>query len=398
MTMPEYNYHAVDSEGTPFHGVMTIENESKLDEHLQTLGYWLIEAKEQTKRNKNRKASISRRELIDFFNGMATLLAAGVNIAEALKAMIEETVNESFKHVLEDIEVNVQSGLSIYDSMSKHANVFSDQACNIVHAGEYGGNLATTFNDLSHHLEWVDQLMSDVKQASIYPSMIVLAVVGLISLMFSFVVPKFVAIFDSAGLTLPALTRVIVVIGNYWWLVAIAIFAAVTGLVLASRYITGVNLLLDKFKLNAPVFGPINRMLVLSRFVHNLALMAKAGVPILEALSLCRKLVASPIMENVVKDAEIAVNEGRRMSEALRQHAIVSPLVLRMLVVGEETGNLDLALQQVSERFDMEIPRRIKRAFGIIEPVIILILIGVVGLVAGAVFLPMFSLMSGLGS
>jgi type IV pilus assembly protein PilC len=102
-------------------------------------------------------------------------------------------------------------------------------------------------------------------------------------------------------------------------------------------------------------------------------------------------------MENVVKDAELAVNEGRRMSEALRQHEIVSPLVLRMMVVGEETGKLDEALRHVSERFDSEIPRRIKRAFGVMEPAIILILISIVGLVAGAVFLPMFSLMSGVG-
>ncbi len=396
--MPEYAYHAVDNEGTAFHGVMSIDSESKLDEHLQKLGYWLIEAKEQTRRQKQHKARVSRRELIDFFNGMATLLAAGVNIADALKAMIEETVNESFKYILEDIEVSVQSGISIYEAMSKHANVFTDQACNIVHAGEYGGNLATTFNDLSHHLEWVDQLMADVKQASIYPGMIILAVIGLISLLFSFVVPKFIAIFDSAGLQLPALTRAIVVIGHYWWLAVVAIVAVIAGSLLASRYVRGINVMLDKLKLSAPVFGSINRMLIMSRFVHNLALMAKAGVPILDALSLCRKLVASPIMEDVVRDAEIAVNEGRRMSEALRQHNIVSPLVLRMLVVGEETGNLDEALLQVSERFDIEIPRRIKRAFGIMEPAIILILIGVVGLVAGAVFLPMFSLMSGLGS
>ena len=329
---------------------------------------------------------------------MSALLSAGVNAADCLKAMVDETEHESFKRVLEDIEVSVHAGNSVYEAVSRHEHVFSEQFCNLVNAGEYSGNLAATFHDLSTHLEWVERLMGDVKQASIYPGMVILAVGGLIGLLLTFVVPKFAAVFESVDLELPALTRAVVTIGEYWWMVAGTFMGSLIAAYIASLYLPGVNHLLDRMKLNMPVFGSINRMLVMSRFVHNLALMSKSGVPILDALALCRRLVANVVMENAVRDAETAVNEGRRISDALRGHEIVSPLVLRMLVVGEETGRLDEALKHVSKRFDEEIPRRIKRAFGVMEPLIILILIGVVGLVAGAVFLPMFTLMSGIGN
>lgn len=395
--MPEYTYHAIDRTGVSVHGVMTADSEYKLEDHLHEIGYWLIDAKSQSRRTKIIKTRASRRELIDFFNGMAALLEAGVNAADALKAMVEETSNESFKYVLEDIEMNVQSGTSFYDAVSKYPNIFSEQLSNLIHAGEFSGNLAITFHDLSQHLEWVDRLMADVKQASIYPGMVIFAVGGLISLLLSVVVPKFTSIFISAGLKLPALTQAVVTVGNYWLIILALLVSTIFMMWASARYISGVKRIIDKLKFNMPVFGAINRMLVMSRFVHNLSLMVKSGVPILQALGLCRKLVASVIMEEAVKSAELAVNEGRRMSEALREHEIISPLVLRMLVVGEETGHLDRALKHVSTRFDEEIPRQIKRAFGIMEPLIILTLIMIVGLVAAAVFMPMFTLMSGLG-
>lgn len=395
--MPDYNYYAVDRNGAPIHGVMPADNQSKLEEKLEELGYWVVEAKEQSRRRKTSSSRVSRRELIDFFNGMAVLLEAGVNAADALKAMIEETNNETFRRVLEDLEVNVESGMSIHESMSKYPKIFSDQVCNIVHAGEYGGNLAITFEDISEHLEWVDQVISDVKQVSIYPAMIILAVIGLISLMLSFVIPKFIAIFDSAGLQLPAITRAIVTLGDYWWKGILVVVVLAVAVIVSAKYIHSVQVAMDKLKFSVPVFGSINRMLVLSRFVHNFALMVKSGVPILDALKLCRGLVGSPLMEEVIKDAEMAVNDGRRMSEALREHDIVPPLVMRMLVVGEETGNLEQALKHVSKRYNSEVPRHIKRAFAILEPTIIVFLIGVVGVMAAAVFLPMFSLMSGIG-
>ncbi|MEM9622477.1 MAG: type II secretion system F family protein, partial [Pseudomonadota bacterium] len=224
---------------------------------------------------------------------------------------------------------------------------------------------------------------------------------GLVFIMFSFVVPQFSVIFDSLNLELPTVTKMVVAIGAfcnaYWW----ALLLLGAGIVAFFRLVPArwpaLAMRLDQAKLNMPVFGEVISLLVLSRFTHNMALLLKAGVPIVDALQLVRGVVANRVMALAVGKAEQAVTEGRRMSEAFADHEVVSPIVMRMIVVGEETGRLDACLEKISQRMDDEIPRRIKRLFGILEPLIILTLLGIVGMVAAAIFLPLFSLMSGIG-
>jgi type IV pilus assembly protein PilC len=202
------------------------------------------------------------------------------------------------------------------------------------------------------------------------------------------------------NIELPTITKVVVTIGafcnSHWWAMLLAIGGLFAGLKFGPVYSPKMAYTMDKVKLRMPVFGPINQLLVLSRFAHNMALMLKAGVPIIEALSLVSGVVANRVVQAALDSAQQAVTDGRRMSEALSDHDVVSPIVMRMIVVGEETGKLDSCLEKVSTRMDDEIPRRIKRLFGILEPVIILVLLGIVGMVAAAIFLPLFSLMSGI--
>ena len=398
--MPEYSYHAVDASGHATRGVMAAENEVALERRLREVGYWLIDASSSSRKHAGGSGRVTRAELIEFLYGMASLLAAGVTAADAFRAMVEETENESFRIVLEDIELNLNAGSSIHDAVSKYPGIFNAQSRHLINAGEYSGNLAVAFRDLAEHLEWTQKLLADVKQATLYPAMILTGVLGLIALMVTFVVPRFAAIFEDLDLDLPMLTRGVIVLGewaqSYGWILLVILVAAGFAARFAYRTMDEARLLLDGLWLKVPVFGPINRMLVLSRFAHNMSLMIAAGVPILQALELCRGVVDNRVMEEAVRAAEYAVNDGLKVSEALRAHQIVSPMVLRMITVGEETGRLDEALGHAARRFDDEIPRRIQAAFGVLEPAIMLTLIGVVGLIGGAVFLPMFSLMSGL--
>jgi len=334
--------------------------------------------------------------------GRTDALSAGVSAPEALDAMAAETDNASFKVLLEDVGVNINAGSTMHDAFALYPRVFSSQSLHLIQAGEFSGNLARAFKDLAEHLEWTQRLLSDVKQATLYPAMILVAVSALITLMITFVVPSFAEIFEDMNMDLPLLTRGVIALGewaqSYGWLFLIGLAFAAYGARWSYQRMAQVRLMFDQMLFRVPVFGEINRMLVLSRFVHNLALLISSGVPILQALSLCRGVVGNSVMENAVLAAEHAVNEGNKVSEALRDHSIVTPLVLRMLVVGEETGRLDQSLMHAAARFDDEIPRRIKQAFGVMEPVIMLTLIGIVGMIGGAVFLPMFSLMSGLSS
>ncbi|XOV81643.1 MAG: type II secretion system F family protein [bacterium] len=399
--MPQYAYRAVDKNSRISSGVLIAESETVLERRMAALGLWLVEARPQARgKHATRKVKATRRDLVDFFNGLATLVDAGVDIAESLNVLVNETVDEGFKRVLDDVRLNIQSGVNFYDAMSAHPEVFTPEICNLVRAGEHSGELVAACYDISDHLEWLDQLMGDVKQATMYPAMIATAVMGLVFLMFSFVVPQFSVIFDSLNIELPTITKVVVTIGDfcnrYWWALLLGVGVLFCTVKFGPVYSPSMAYAMDKLKLQIPVFGPVNQLLVLSRFAHNMALMLKAGVPIIEAMSLVAGVVANRVMQAALESAQQAVTDGRRMSQALSDHDIISPIVMRMIVVGEETGKLDSCLEKVSSRMDDEIPRRIKRLFGVLEPMIILILLGIVGMVAAAIFLPLFSLMSGI--
>lgn len=400
--MANFAYRALDAKGKRHSGIMIADSEAILDQRLTAQGFWLIDATETKTKPKQIRAKVSRKELVDFFNGLSTLLGAGIAIADGLNVIIQETEREEFRNVITNIKLNVESGISLGEAMQAHGNIFEVEIRNLIKAGEYSGNMVAACRDISDHLEWVDQLVGDVKQATMYPAMIAVAVFALVMLMFMFVVPQFSVIFDSLDLELPAITKVVVFLGaltsNYWWAIMLFIASILSLLKFGPRLIPGFGLLLDRTKLAIPVFGRLNQMLVLSKFTHNMALMMKAGVPIVDSLKLLSGVVGNRVMANAVVEAEHAVTEGRLMSEAFTNHAIISPIVMRMIVVGEETGNLDQCLEQVSIRMDNEIPRTIKRVFGIMEPMIILTLLGVVGMVAAAIFLPLFSLMTGLGN
>ncbi len=400
--MPQYAYRAIDKNSQVTTGILVAETQTVLERRITDLGLWLIEAKEHSaKKSVVAKVNVTPRDLVDFFNGLATLVGAGIDIAESLRVLVNETVDAGLRRVLEEVRLNIESGVSFFGAMSAHPDVFSDEICNLIKAGEHSGQLVEACRDISEHLEWLDQLMGDVKQATMYPAMIATAVMGLVFIMVSFVVPQFSVIFDSLNLELPTVTKVVVVIGAfcnaYWWAILLAIGGLAGFLKIGPTYLPGMALAMDKAKLSAPIFGPVIQLLVLSRFTHNMALMLRAGVPIVESLGLVKGVVANRVMARALNSAALAVTDGRRMSEAMAEHDIVSPLVMRMIVVGEETGRLDSCLEKISQRMDDEIPRRIKRLFGVLEPLIILTLLGVVGVVAAAIFMPLFSLMSGIG-
>jgi len=381
-------------------GSLFAENEAVLESELEEKGWWLIEVKTQVKRSKKKKATVKRRELIEFFNNMLIMTQAGITVSAAIEAQSEECENEGFKQVLNDMCVKLESGESLVDAMKGYPKVFPEQVSNLIKAGEFSGNLENAFDALAKHLEWVDGLMNDIKQASIYPVLITFAVMGLIGLLFTFVVPRFKKIFDALRLELPAITQSVIDLGefaeNYWWLVLMIVISVVAILKFGPKYNQRFANALDKLKLDLPVFGKLNSLIVMSRFTHNFSLLLRAGVPILDALKMCRGLVGNRVMASAILKAEESVSEGKTVSEGLRGHTVVTPIVLRMMVVGEQTGRLDNSMSHISKRFDEEIPRTIKKVFAFMEPAIMLVLISVVGVVAMAIFLPLLSIMSGL--
>ncbi|GMT41855.1 MAG: phytochrome sensor protein [bacterium] len=412
--MPEYQYRAVDEAGRNISGTMTSVSVVSLEANLQKSGYWLLEAKERgasviagafesrgANSSKRVRGSVKRRELIDFCQQVSSLLEAGVTLLETLKTLSGDADNPYFKQVLEDISAKIESGEHIYVAMSEHPKVFAVQMVSMVKAGEQSGTLPSSFNELALYLEWLEGLISDIRQATIYPATILVVLMLFVTVLYSFVVPKFVTLLSNMKVALPLPTLVVMIVSDifskYWWLIAIMAVTVPILVRIMRKRSGGFAYAWDKMKISLPVFGEMNKMFAISRFTHNFATLFRAGIPILQALDLCNNLVGNKVMEKALEDAKFDVEAGMMMSDTFRNHSIFPPMVLRMLAVGEATSDIGNSLDNVSKHYNQEIPRRLKKVFGIMEPAILLVLIGIVGFTALAIFMPILSIYSNIG-
>lgn len=400
--MPSFRYRAVDRAGVDVNGTLQARDPLDLERLLREIGYWLIEAQpcRDAASAPPRRIKNARRELIELFSAMAAMLDAGVPVIEAIETMAEESGNEALRTVLRDLALNVKAGVGLAEAFERHPQLFTRQMTHLVKAGEYSGNLPRSFHECARYLEWVDGLLAQLKQVSIYPAAVLTAVGLFVLLLFGFVVPTFAAILAELDRGLPLVTRLVLSAGDFvkscWWLLLGTPIALTLAVREGRSRSTAFELWLDQRLLALPLLGDIQRMVGLARFAHTMAMLLQAGVPVLEALGLTRDLAGNRVIADAIGQAEVAVSEGQNMTAAFARAQLFSPMLQRMLVVGETTGTLDRSLAHVAQRFDQEIPRRIKRIISLLEPAIVLGLIALVGVVALAIFLPFMDLLGSL--
>jgi len=398
-----FQYRAIDAQGKPIEGEMTAPDLSQLEHQLQDMGLWLVRTLETKPKSAARiaqkRGKVKSRDLMEFSTHMFTLLEAGIPLTQALKSLSVETPNLHFRATLQAIFQQVEAGNTLHDAMKQHPRIFPPQLTNLVHAGEESGTLTDTFKELERYLDWLDQIRGDVRQATIYPSIVMVAVFGLLVLLFTFVIPRFVPILEGLHVPLPTITIMVIAISELfvktWWLWGSFILVSPVVWVLGRKYVPGWVHWCDRMILQLPVLGELIRMLTLSKFVQNFAVLYRAGIPVLQSLQLCQGLIGNSVVEKALQDTQRAVSEGSTIHESLSHHPVFPPMVIQMISVGEATGTLPHTLMNVANYYNREIPRRIKKVFSILEPLITLVLIGIVGIVALALFMPMMSLMGG---
>lgn len=398
--MFNYAYRALDRDGKPVAGTLAALDEQALSDKLQTIGYWLVEAKSCKPDELKEPRRIKRAELAELFANLATLLDAGLSLVAALRTLEKESEDDGLQQVLTDVRLNVETGTSFGEALARHPKIFDEQMRNTIVAGEYGGNVSESLREIARYLEWLQRLLADVKQASTYPVIVLGVLAAFMLLLFGFVVPRFAAILTELGLELPLVTKIVIGIGgavqHHGVLGLAATLLTVLAMRIAVRKLPALAFALDRFKLRMPVFGKLNQMLCLSRLTHQLGLLLKSGVPITTSLELCQHSLGNRVYGELVGEALGVVLQGGVLSTAFREHADIPGMLVRMISVGEETGRMEHALSHVSAHLDEEIPRRIKKLFGVVEPFVMLTLIGMVGTVALAIFLPLMSMMGGL--
>jgi type IV pilus assembly protein PilC len=410
--MPVYTYHALDKQGERLLGQMPAPNEAGLEQKLKQNEVWLLEARLHTAASPLSRGAharlgwgrgaVRRRDLIEFCTLMSFQAKVGVPLLQALEVVQQDCQNAALRQVLDGLQEHIEAGLLFHEALGQYPKLFTPHFVSVIRAGETSSKLPEAFTDLRNYLEWVERVAADVRQASLYPGIVLSVVSVFVTGLFIFIVPRFAALLKAANAPLPPLTQLVFRMSDFlkvsWWVWLLLAPSLIAGLLLVRRHSKRVAFWWDQAKLKLPVFGGLNWMLAISRFTHNLAILYRSGVPILQALKLCQGVIGNVVVEQAVAELEEAVKAGSTISEGLRRDPIFPPILLRMVIMGETTGNLDHALENVSEYFNEVIPRRIKKVLTIFEPALTVLLIAVVALVALSIYLPILSLIGAIRS
>jgi type IV pilus assembly protein PilC len=344
---------------------------------------------------------VPRRELIEFCTLMSFQCRVGIPLLQALDLAGQDCQTPRFKRVIGGMQMHIEAGLLFYEALEKYPGTFSPHFVSIVRAGELSSKLPEAFTDLKEYLEWVEQVLADVRQASLYPAITLVVVSAFGLFLFTFIIPKFVVLLEGLKVPIPMLTRIIFGVSDFakatWWVWVLGLIFLMVGIPIGRRMSKGFAYAMDYIKIHLPIFGELNLMLALSRFSHNLSILYSSGIPIIQALTLCQGLIDCVPVERAVNTVETDVKAGHTISEAMRKHKIFPPILLRMVTMGEGTGTLDKSLQNVSDYYNEIIPRRIKKVFTFLEPAMTLMLIFMVGAIALSIYLPLLTLMSSIG-
>lgn len=398
--MSLYRYRAYNATGQTVSGALEADSLTTLEARLRAAGSWLIDAREggSTEAMADSEVvnvTVKRNELINFFVQMSLLLKAGVTLPNGLDRLADDDRESRMGEVIAGLRDQVAIGTPLNASMGKYPRIFSRHVTSMVEAGEVSGRLPEVFESLSAYYEWLDQLTGDIRQALIYPVMVMTAALSLILLLFTFVVPQFVKLLIELHLKIPVLTQIVMAISNAllggWPVLLAVVIGGPIALKLALRNESFARAF-DFGLMKIPIFGPLVAMFALSRFASNLAMLYKSGITLVRGLEICRHLVGNHAIAHALTEVHRGVLEGTPLHKSLAQHDLFPKMLVTMIATGETSGSLDFALQSVADYYNKIIPRRIKIVFSIFDPVMMVSLIGVVGVVALAVVLPILQL------
>jgi type IV pilus assembly protein PilC len=395
-----YAYKVRDQGGKVLSGTIVADSETLVVQRLREQGLTPLNVTEEKKAGLKMEIrlgspKVKLKQLAVFSRQFATMVNSGLPILRALAILSEQTDNKELARVLGVARLDVEQGASLSQAFAKHPRVFNDLYVSMVKSGETGGSLDTTLIRLAEMLEREVHLRGKIKSAMTYP----VAVVGLVSLimtaMLLFVVPQFKSIYAGLGGQLPLPTRVLLLVSDvfksYWYLVALALVVARFALKRYKQTPAGRETL-DRLKLRAPVFGPLFHKSALSRFSSTLAMLLRSGVPILQALEIVADTVNNKVISRAIADVQASVREGESIAQPLKKYAVFPPMVVQMISVGEETGQVDVMLEKVAQFYDQEVEAAVDALTSLIEPILIAVIGGFVGAAVIALYMPMFNI------
>lgn len=409
--MPVYEYRGFDVSGKAVKGLLESESPKVLRTQLRKDGVLLTDVFESGKKSAGAEKKslgsrevdlsgivgtrVSMEEVAVATRQLATLLGAGITLVESLTALVDQIENKGFKRILSDVKQRVNEGSSLANAMEAHPKVFTGLYVNMIRAGESSGALDVVLLRLADFTEGQSRLRSKILGTMMYPAIMVLVGVGIMIVLFTVVVPRITLIFKNANAQLPIQTRILIgtseLLANWWFVLfpSLALFGW-----LFSRWLKtkGGTAWKDRFMLRMPVFGFLVRMLAVARFTRTLGTLLSSGVQLLSALDIVKNIVNNGVMAKAIEDAREAIREGEAIANPLRRSGQFPPIVIHMIAIGEKSGQLEPMLFKVAESYETQVEVRVGMLTSLLEPVMILIMGGVVGFIVFSILMPILQL------
>jgi len=395
--MPNFEYTAKDSKGNVFKGVYSnVDNINDLRFELTMMGHKLLKARKTKNTFIKRGRKIKLSEIVTFSHEFAGMYAAGLSITRCLEIFMAQTENHTFKDIISDVKHQIETGVSVKDAFERYGEIFSEFFIGMVEAGEAGGKLAETLHMAADYLEKRDELRRRVRGAFAYPIVVCVMCVLIVTCLVVFVIPVFQKLYAQLNVPLPLPTMVLMSISNvvrgYWW----AILSAIVVTVSTYKFLKdkpSFKAWRDRFILNIPIFGKLNRMVIVGNYVRTFSMMSQAGVPIIDALLLAKRITNNTEMDKVAKVMQEEVLSGSSITEPMSKSWLFPPMIVQMAAAGEEAGILTDMLSKGVTFLDAQIEATIKSLLVKIEPILSVIIGTIVGSILMGVYLPMFDYM-----
>ncbi len=341
---------------------------------------------------------VTTKDRIMFTKQLATLIGAGLPLATSLRTVAEQTQSKRMKSIIEEILANVESGKTLYDSFSQYPDVFNGIYLALIKAGETSGTLDLALQRLANQEEKDAAMISKIRGALVYPGIILVVIIAVLAFMMIMVVPQVKGLYEDMGKELPSLTQALVGLsdffGEFWWLVALVLLGVVGFCWYAVKKTPSGRKAMDSFKIHVPLFGGLFRKLYVSRFARTAEMMLSTGVPMLDSIKIAIDSTSNVVVEEEYSKSLEIIQGGKPLSEALKDRNYMLPLVPQMASIGEESGKIDEMLGKAASVYETELDEQINNISTMIEPILMVIMAGLIGVVAGGTLLPIYSLVN----
>ena len=403
--MPRYHYTAIATSGKKVKGSITAESPYAARKQLRVRSIHPSSITQVSSRSESKAALFSifakssKSQIIDFTNQMATLLNSGIKLTEALSVLTLQVSDVRFKNAIVDIRDRVVTGESFTDALSDYSDFFDVIYVSMVRVGEVTGSLGLSLATISGFMEKRRRVESKVMTAMVYPMVLIVFCLAAIIVLTTTVIPKIGEQIKRSGQELPGITKLLMGVGHVltsWWV--LVVIGAIVGIVWGLRKFLKTNrgaYMRDKFLLSLPLFGPLIKQRVVARFASTLSTLLSSGLAMAESLRVVAEVTGNSLMKKAIQQARERILAGADIATPLRDSGVIDPAIAHMVAVGEKSGELELMLKNISDNLEASTDVVIERLGAAVEPVIIIIMAAIVGLIAYATILPILEVSTG---